>query len=299
MPSPLVAVNYTDQPTGPVMSRVRVFPFQSYFDTALLSTALLPQPTNSEGFVQSTIAEEQVPGYGIALHPDSECPVAVQVRGGAGGDSGTFILRPGQVLRPTGLDGGAFDGFRWGLPFGWLGGGVAHLLVLLTPDSRVDFSGAAEVIFHRVRVPVLDAGVALLTDANWPRRFPWPDAVATLGGVLVDQRGDPLIAPVPTRVALRLRKDNLAAPAAMRIIWTGTDDFDLGTITGAVLGADLTYVDVNWPAITPSPPAAFPLLTLQSPEVRLGGDLCTVNFVDLTGGDLTGTYVDVVRYGRI
>lgn len=297
MASPLVAVNYTDQPTGPIMSRVRVFPFQSYFDSALLSTALLAQPTNSEGFVQSTVAEEQVPGYGIALHPDSECPVAVQVRGGAGGDSGTFILRPGQVLRPAGLEGGAFDGFRWGLPFGWLGGGVAHLLVLLTPDSRVEFSGHTEVIFHRVRVPVLAADAVALTDANWPLRFPWPDAVATLGGVLVDQRGDPLIAPVPTRTLLRLRPDApLAAPAAMRISWTNTDAFDLnaaGTLTG-----DGSYVDVNWPANAP-PTSYFPLLSLDAQESHMGGDLCVVNFFDLNGDIGADAFVDVVRYGRI
>jgi len=299
MPSPLVLADGTqDQPIGPIMPRVRRFAFQSYFSTALGPTALLPQPTNSEGFVSSTVVEEQLQGYGLALHPDSECPVAVQFRGGSG-DSGTYVLKPGQRIRPNGYQGGAFEGFKWGLPFGWLGGGVAHLLVMLTPDAEVDLPGQAEVVIHRVRLPVIAPAGAFSADTNWPLRFPWPDAIATLGGVLVDQRGDPILSPKPTRTLLRLVNDTLAAPAAMRIVWTATDDLDLGGISGEVLSNNSSYLDMTWPAIGVSPPAAYPVITIEGPEVNLGGDFCKVTLFDIGGGEITGDSVDIVRYGLL
>lgn len=295
--SPLVMVEGSlDQPVGPAMSRIRSFLYQSYFSNGLGPNAILAQPTNSSGFVISTVVEEQIQGYGIALHPDSECPVAIQFRGGSGGDSGTFLLKPGQVIRPSGRDGGSFDGFKWGLPFGWLGGGLAHLVVLLTPDAKVDFpSGRPELVFHRQRITVLAPDAPFPTKPNWPVRFPWPSEIASLSGVLVDQRGNPLVAVEPTKVFLRLRNDALAATSSMRIVWQATDPLDQDF--SGIPGTDLSYIDVTWPAITVSPPAAYPLIALETGEIDLGGDVAIVAFYDIAGGGLTGARVDVVRYG--
>ncbi len=307
MPSPLVALeSEAEVPRGPTMSRVRRFVIQSYFSDALGPNALLPQPTNSEGFVISTVTEEQVRCFGVALHPDSQTPVAVQFRGGAGGDSGAYLVKPGEIVRPSGPMVGPFDGFKWGLPFGWLGGGVAHLLVLLTPDADVDFTGgrAPEVLFHRLRLLIRDPAVPpapLPTTPNWPLRFPWPSAVASLGAVLIDQRGEPSIAiAIPTRMVLRLREGALAAPDTMRMIWTSTDPFDVGGLSGLVVGTDTSYFDVAWPANGLAAVPAFPVATLDGPENLLGGDFSYVTLWDFTpGGALVGEYVDIIRYGLI
>jgi hypothetical protein len=81
--------------------------------------------------------------------------------------------------------------------------------VLLTPDADVDLPGQQEVLFHRIRLPILDQAAPpapLPTAPNWPLRFPWPSASATLGGAAVDQRGAPALAiSIPTRMILRLR----------------------------------------------------------------------------------------------
>src|SRR5260221_7507391 len=138
--------------SAPVQQISRLFLYQSYFDSTLLQNAILEQTRNSP-IVESTVQENQIPGYAIGLHPSSQTPVAIQFKLGAQPSSSqAIVLKPGQVVRPHGLprgmNSGAFSGFRWGLPFGWLGGGVATLLVFSTPDADVSWPGTPEVIFH-------------------------------------------------------------------------------------------------------------------------------------------------------
>jgi hypothetical protein len=306
---PLVPSPSARDSLSPTIQRVARFTVQSFFDAALGPHAILVQPTNS-AIVESTITDEQVAGYGVALHPSSETPVAIQFSGSTiAGSSGALYLCPGQVLRPSGrrvAEANAFAGFKWGLPFGWLGGGLANLVVLPSPDAEINFSGdSAEVLFHRLRMNVIpDTVTPVGTPApNWPLRFPWPSAQRSVGGNLVFQKGQPIMSVVPTRTLLRLRTvAPLAAPATVRIVFTQTDPFDMdGPTDPPVLNlTDGGYVDVTFPA-NPGVNADFPVVSLADPaSLLLGGDFAVAYFIDRSVGNvLAGASVDVVRYGLI
>ena len=287
----------------------RQFAYQSYFDDTLLEAALLEQSAN-EPIVASTSKEEQIPGYAIGLHPSSQTPVAIEFRlGGQPSSSHAITLKPGQILRPHGHPRGGgpgqFSGFRWGLPFGWLGGGMAHLLVFQTSDSDVLWAGNPEVIFHRTRMVIEDPAALPATRApmNWPLRFPWINAVRGASGI--NQRGQPNIGIVPTKVLMSLRLDTLSAPATMRLAFQGSNDFGVDS-AGAIIPAETVGVEHTWGTWAPPAGGAGNLATsfqidyLSDRGVRLAADDGGVCLIDVSvGGDLIGEYVDVVRYGTL
>lgn len=290
---------------APVQQITKQFTYQSYFDYTLLERAILSQPTNSQ-IIQSTMEESQIPGYAIGLHPSSETPVAIEFRvGGQSSSSQAIILKPGQVVRPHGLPRGTesrqFSGFRWGLPFGWLGGGVATLLVFPSPDADVSWNGNKEVIFHRQRMVIYNSG-ALPTNAphNWPLNFPWTQALQ--GSVPVSMQGQPLITVEPTKTIMRLVSPGIATPETMRIIFQGTNDFDTDSAGNVVL-SPVGFVDQVWGTFTPvgtgNLAAQFPYIVLGDTLAALGADDGGVALVDVGTGNIAGLYVDVVRYGRL
>jgi hypothetical protein len=295
--------------SAPVSQISRQFLFQSYFDDTLLEKALLEQSAN-EPIVQSTSKEEQIPGYAIGLHPSSQTPVAIEFRvGGQPSSSHAITLKPGQIVRPHGQPRGGgpgqFSGFRWGLPFGWLGGGMAHLLVFQTSDSDVLWPGNPEVIFHRTRMQILDPAALPATRApiNWPMRFPWINAVR--GATSINQRGQPNIGIVPTRVLMTLRLDTLAAPADMRLAFQGTNDFGLDA-AGVIIPAETVGFHHTWGTWAPPAGGAGNLATtfqvdfLAERGMRLAADDGGVALIDMSvGGDLIDAFVDVVRFGTL
>lgn len=283
---------------------------QSYFDSTLLQKALLLQGQN-DGIVASTIDAEpsNVPGYALASSPASETPVAVKFFSSrSAGDSVVQILRPGQMIRPLG--GEAFAGFQYGLPFGWLGGGAVTLHAFASKEASLFWvASSPEIIYHRLRLQIVaDSGSAPTLALNWPTRFPWPDAVR--GANSAPQGGQPGLAVTPTKVALRLRLNNLAAPASMRVLFRGTLGFDwdsAGTNADVTNTTDVGYVDIAWPQVTQGAAGevvtqpGFPLVVTDQnhPLTRLGCEGGGISLTDNTNASLTEALVDIVRFGCV
>lgn len=316
--SPLVP-----ETNAPAQQITRQFQFQSYFDSALLERALLTQDPN-QSIVQSTLKPEQIPGYALGLAPWSQTPVAVQFTvGGQATSSGALLLKPGEIIRPFGLPPGvktgAFTGFNWGLPFGWLGGGIATLLVFQTPDSDVAWPGIPELIFHRQRMRIYAPGDAPANaPLNWPLRFPWVQALRG-AAPSVSQQGQPALAVEPTKVRMSLRLDALASASDMRIEVQGSNDFDLDP-AGTPFLTPVRFKDMTWGTYASSASfgvignlaSAFPVQFMPDELVRLStcdgfDSLNTPNvggfaLIDLSG-NLSGgedpVFVDICRYGRL
>lgn len=288
---------------APAVEITETFTFQSYFDSTLLETAILPQPQN-EPIIPSTLSDPaQISGYGIALHPSSEAPIACSFDTGAQqGRSMTYKLSPGQVLRPFGRpDGlgvpGSFSGFRFGLPFGWLGGGNVKIIILRTPDAHVYWNGFPEIIFQRQRMEIIDpAAFPGTIPLNWPKRFPWVNAIGATG---LRQSGTGDLAVTPTRTSLSLRVATLANPVDVRLAFMGTQDF--GQLSdGSIDTSDGRFVDMTWGSYTQAGPALYPTQVLTGESALFGADDGGLVMLDLSaGGDLVGEFVDVVRYGRL
>lgn len=284
------------------------FPFQSYFDSVLLSKALLAQNgTLVGGPKPSGIKTEQVGGEAVQLLPGSMTPIAIDFVLNNGVPSSPVFMKPGQIIRP-----GRFSSFQWGLPFGWLGGGIAALLV--AQNARSDFGAPAnaEVVFHRQRMQIIaSTSVAVVPVPNWPIRFPWPGAFSgtlpqgqlPIGGVVN-----------PTKIMARLRVSPVPAGGAVtRFILFNIDEFDRGAsyaVPNVLTGA--CAVDVQWQPFDQSgiavtggtPPLEYQVqeLDLTTPIARLGGDNCCVVIVDVTPGGanpVAGSFIDVVRYGGL
>ena len=284
------------------MQLTQDFRLQSYFDDVLLERAILEQSTN-DAIVDSTAQESQLPGYGFGLHPSSQTPIAVQVN-----KDPPFLLKPGQVLFPTGQ---RFESFRWGLPFGWLGGGVATLIVFQSKEATVYWGEGAEVLFHRVRIPILQpADVTALANnnarKNWPFRFPWTQALR--GASSVPQRGKPVVAIAqPTRVAMALRgKVALAAAAPMRMVWQGTSDFAANALGVADMTVPPLFQNFVWPVYTSlgvsgNLSAQVPHFVYEGAIARLAADDGGVALIDGSGGAaaLNACFVDFCRYGKL
>jgi hypothetical protein len=296
---------------APTMRVSTVFPYQSFCDPAFRERGVVAQPPN-DPIVNPQ--EQQCPGYAIGLHPSSQTPVAIEFRvGGQKSSSAPLILKPGQIERPHGLPrgsrGGAFSGFRWGIPFGWLGGGMATLHVFQTSDD-VAWPGDSEVLFHRTNMIILDPAALLAgTNAplNWPLRFPWPNAVfGALGAVGNAQGGSPSISIArPTRVIMRLRMTGLAVASDMRIVWQNTNDFDL-TAAGAASLTPCGFQDVTWGTFAGSGglgnlAAQWPIQEFTGgPLNRLAADGGGLVLLDMMGGKLlVDNSVDICRYGHI
>lgn len=302
----LNSTSLVPQTSAPAQQVSRHFEYQSYFDDTELERALLVQNSN-EPIVQSTFQEEQIPGYAIGLHPSSQTCVAIQFKvGGQHTSSMPIILRPGQIVRPHGLPpgikDGSFSGFAWGLPYGWLGGGLATLLVFSTPDADAAWPGNIEIPFHRQRMQITSiAGAPANARKNWPLRFPWPQALRGVSNI--PQQGEAAISINPTRVLMSLRLQEMTAVGNMRIIAQESNDFDLDS-AGAVIATPVRFKDFVWPtytdpAIAGNLGAAFPLEWMPNEIVRLAADDGGIALVDLDGGVLTDAFVDVVRYGTI
>lgn len=307
------ALGIEQENTRPVMPDVfspaiqipRLFTFQSYHDSTLLENAILQQAKNVP-IVQSTLKIDQTPGYALGLAPSSQTPIAVEFLTGAKSGSATMLLKPGQVLRPQG--GTTFTGFRWGLPFGWLGGGLATVLVFTTKEAHVSWAENSEVIFHRVRIPVLQPADLTALGANnnarknWPLRFPWTQAL--FGASQLSQTGSPVTAIAnPTRTLMVLRgASSLGAGSTMRMIYQATNDVGLNS-AGAVVNTNPIFEDVTWPVFTSLGTSGNlatqnPFLMRTGGVARLAADDGGLALLDISGFEaLTGLFVDFVRYG--
>ena len=294
----------------------KLYPFQSFHTSTLYENALLAQQQN-QPIVQSTLDEYTGSGYAVGLSPMSQTPVAISFSGtGSQVGSAVYILKPGMTVRPVGdvRNGVAFTSFKYGLPFGWLGGGAAFLFVHKTPDADTGkWDADNELLFHRVRLPIVDPPTAAVVGtwtSNWPTRFPWPLAVRTAGVSAVPQGGQAQLALArPGRVLVRLRAPaGLGAPATMRIAFQRSTDFD-AEYTG-VGNLPIAFEDFEWPSFAPVLGAGydeFPVHDVGAIIRRLGGDeegaptsgvgATGIKLIDLSGGALTGLEVDVLRYG--
>lgn len=276
------------------------FPFQSFFDSALLQGALLPQ---SGSIVNEKLVQNG--GMAVQLGPSSMTPIAIDFNLAQGVPSSPIVMKPGQIIRP-----GRFSSFRWGLPYGWLGGGVATLLVAQNPQTDFGAPANSEMVFHRQRMIIHSPAETVAPRSNWPIRFPWPGAVSGMtGGTAQGQL--PVGGVVnPTKVMARLRANVPAGGAVTRFIMFDIDEFDRDStyaVPTALTAA--TSVDVVW---LPWAQSGITItggtgtleyqvqeLDLTTPISRLGGDNCAVVVVDVTPGGpvLTGSFIDIVRYG--
>lgn len=307
---------------SPAMQLTRIFPFQSYFDSTLQERALLTQDASTPLVVpanEPNRGEVQIGGYAIGLHPSSQTPVAIEFKVGGSpvlgqASSGSaIVMKPGQVIRPYGTPegrgvSGAFSGFRVGLPFGWLGGGMATLVVFSTPVSNVLWHDDTEIIFHRQRVPIRQPAqltAAGLNNApyNWPLRFPWPHA--RRGTDSIPQAGQGQLGVSPTRTGFTLRGvPTLLADANFRLIFQATNDFGVDA-NGAPILTDPVSEDWTFRAhtslgVSGNLATQNPCLILSGLAARLGADNGGMVIVDASGtGALAGGFMDVVRYGRL
>lgn len=307
---------------SPAMQVTRIFPFQSYFDSVLQESALLIQDATNPLVVpadEPNRGEIQIGGYAVGLHPSSQTPVAIEFKVGGSpvlgqASSGSaIVMKPGQVIRPYGSPegrgvSGAFSGFRVGLPFGWLGGGMATLVVFSTPVANVLWHDDTEVIFHRQRVPIrqpAELNAAGLNNApyNWPLRFPWPHARRGASGI--PQVGQGVLAVTPTRTAFALRGVNsLATDSTFRLIFQGTNDLGLDSAGDPILtdpvSEDWAFRAFTSLGVSGNLSTQDPTLILSGLSARLAADDGGMVIVDASGaGAFTGGFMDVVRYGRL
>ncbi len=300
---------------APMQTISKIFDFQSYFDSTLLQKALLEQSPN-EAIVASTMDEAQISGYALGLSPASQTPVAVQFKVGSGQQSSSApqILRPGDIIRPMGEKGKAFSGFKWGLPFGWLGGGSATLVVFPNAEADAKWLGGAEVIFHRARFAIKQPADLTLAGSfnnapkNWPMRFPWSQALQSSGSIV--QQSHPAIAIVePTRVMLALRGITTVAAGAgarVRAIFQGSNDLGLDSAGDPVLTTpvfeEYTFPEFSSIGTSGNMATQNPALVFKDGVIaRIAADDGGMLFVDnsTVAATLTDGFVDVVRYGRL
>lgn len=269
------------------------YTFQSYFDSALLQNAILPQ-TVGNPIVDSTRQYAQNPGMGVALHPASQSPVAIKFKGGDA-DSAVIHLTPGQKIFP-----GDFSSFDWGLPFGWLGGGAVILYVLNGKGADVEFPQSnAPIVFHRVRVPIKNATVAAPGAPNWPRSFPWSNANrGTGGGNATPQRSSPLFMIHPDVVKMQFTGTGVVLPVDLNMEIINSDGFDLRSPPDQVAGYanGVHWWPVSFPAALG--PNVAQVVWLEDKIARLAGDSAAVNFIDPAGALGDTAFVDCVRWGR-
>lgn len=301
----------TGATNAPAVQISQKFQFQSYFDSNLLQNALLNQPQN-EPIVPSTRSPVvQLSGYGVGLHPSSQAPIAITFDTGAQqGASQALRLTPGQMVRPYGSPHGkpgAFSGFRFGLPFGWLGGGSVSLLVLRTPDAQVAWQNGPEIIFHRMRMPVYQPGqepIGTSLPYNWPLRFPWPKGFYGQSGLAspIAQQGQPALAVSPTRTAMMLRVPTLENPADFRCVFIGSNDFGLD-LNGTVITTDAASVDITFGNFAQTAGAIFtqyPTQMFTGQLERFAADDGALLVINNSGNaELDGAFLDCVRYGKL
>jgi hypothetical protein len=233
-------------------------------------------------------------------------------------------LKPGQTYFP----GSKFSAFSWGLPFGWLGGGTAQLLVFTTRETFAAWPGNGEVLFHRQRMLVYTTAsnpAAASVVPNWPLAFPWPNAKSGVNSSSSpgQQSGLPIIGIVPSKVIARARVETLGAANTIRFLFLQTDDFDLqpsagtypaftgtpdnpafdaGTVSGTEIEAAFPTVANSGFKIAGSTQKEFPEIVMDDKFLRLGGDKAICIPIDMTGGIGTvggAAVLDVSRYGFV
>lgn len=302
-------------PAGAPQQITKIFPFQTYFDASfetIPANAMLDSPSN-QGIIQSTLQDKnQTEAYAIGLAPWSEAPIAARMQSqDDGGLSSPLILRPGEILSPTGLARGEsyrnFRGLEWGLPFGWLGGGLVSVFLFKSPETLPDWTyGAKEVCFHKFQTTIIAANAVPPNPMywNWPTRFPWARAFRGSGAVGLSQAGTPNLSVKPTRTLLRLNGVNLAAAEACRVVFWGTDTFDstssgLDPSTQPAV-AQSAYYEFSWPANTAGGwPAHQQVVTLPEDINQIVANAYGITIEAIAGGSLVGATVNVVRYGTI
>lgn len=302
-----------------VLGDTETFQFQSWFDSSLLQNAVVIQPPGS---LMLYPKDSQYPGRSLSNSPNSQVPIAVTARNGGkgGGSIATFLLAPGQSIAP--FDETKFKSFTWGMPYGWMGGGLAQLLVSQSYEPGA-VSARPEILFHRSRFAIqqpagITSGAYNNSPLNWPIRFPWVQAFNSSN---IAQAGSPSLAPEPTRIVMVLRGlSTLLTPASMIAVIQGADDFclDAGGVAGAITQTNPISDSFTWPSfvsIGTSGNLATQNVSLdvgpEHPLVRLGCSSIQsspsasptavgVTFIDNSGvGLLANCYVDVVRYGRL
>lgn len=280
-----------------------IFPYQSYYSSTLLEQAIMDQPLATQIVQQQTA---QLRGYAVGLAPWSETPIAVRFNGGSEGQKGTsqvIHLKPGMIVRPQGegTDGrGAFSGLFYGLPFGWLGGGLACLYVFQTADAYALWPGDSEVCFHRQRALIGTSLAPISTTPgssyNWPGRFPWTNARSQSA---LAQGNNPAISLTrPTRTLMRLR-DSVNVDT-MYMLYRGVDSFDIGSNGLAPTTTDVSGgISISWPLVAPAGvPASYPtVVQIDSQINRFYGDSCRMDLTAATSSPILGDYVDISRWG--
>lgn len=324
MPTPDAITLATQEAAGNIQIKNFDFPWQSFFDSTQLGQALAVQPQN-ELIVPDTLQVVPTPGFGVGLHPDSQVPVAVKFKSNAGvADSQVTVLVPGQIVYPHGC--APFSGFNVGLPFGWLGGGSAQLVIMKTPSAAVWWSFSSEVVIQRQRVVIQADGAAPTFSLGLPTGFPWKNALRynpTTPTQPFPQGADALISASPTRTEMKLRLAGagafpLAADALLLMLVKNSQAFDTGPGDPATLSGDVEAVPILFPksigtapyfptagfsfpvpgaALNPTAPLGY---GNHSPGVLLAGDDATFCILNESGNaNLTGLFVDIVRYGLI
>lgn len=279
MPSAGVTKSFREA-VGPVGLKVINFTFQSFFDSTLQLQAIQPQ---SQALIASeTLVSVPIPGLGLGLHPDSQTPVAVQFQTGTGSsDSPVYFLTPGEQVWPQMTT--PFKGLNVGLPFGWLGGGVAQLVIFKTPDSKVFWTTERpEVAFHRFRIAITASNAF---QNGLPLRFASPNTQRSTATVAnISQGGRPAIAVEPTRTLMMLR--NADNGGDVKWVVKSPGNFTVG---------DIVSSQFTFPNDT-----GFPIMEIQSPTIYYAGDDAQISLNDASpDGTLAGLFVDVVRYGRV
>lgn len=304
------------QAAGNVQVKNFNFPWQSFFDTTQLGQALAVQ-SPGDLIVAATVQDVPTPGFWVGLHPDSQVPVAVKFKSSAGvNDSQVMIITPGQIVKPHGC--APFSGFSVGLPFGWLGGGAAQIVIGKTPSAEVWWSAGSEVVIQRQRVVLQADGATPTFSLGLPTGFPWKNALrynATTPTAPFPQGSDAIISAVPTRTEMKLRVTTLAADSLVMMLVKNSQAFDTGPGTSPTLSNEVEAVPILFPKIVgaaPYNPTAgftFPITGAQlaatgqgsqSPGVLLAGDDATFCLLNESGNAaLNGVFVDIVRYGLI
>lgn len=292
-----------------------VFPYQSYFDSTALHTAVR-DPGAGDFLAKDNLQSENIAGYGVALHPSSETPVAVEFQRAQGSQAGSkVILKPGQIVYPFGREASArFEGLRFGLPAGWLGGGMATLVVITSPEALLDWpKEEQEVVFHRQRILVQRVSIYNWNNTvwprNWPTRFPSMTTRRAGTGLTLDQSGRPSLRVAPTRTQLSLRVNTIPAPVTTRMVLLGSEAFELDNV--GALDTPGRFTDVVWPETVDlggNPPPQYPVVEFKSgPLVSLGTErvancgLIVLGDTSATLQPVAGTpiYMDIVRYGHL
>lgn len=291
---------------GAAAAIIHDFAYQSTLSTVNTQYGLTYQPASQNGINPNDEQTSDQAGVGFALSPLSETPIAVQpTQTSKGGGSGqSILLKPGQVHYP----GADFRGFKWGLPSGWLGGGLAHLIVIKEDRGSTFWTDDPEVIFHRVTLPIFQpADNPAVLPANWPLRFPWENAASATGpNGLTVLSGTPRMAVTPTKTLFRLRLATLAKPATTRLLFTETDQFDGNGVNNYFINT-ASWLDLFWQTYAPTGFTVngvaypeYPVQVLTGEACRLGGDSTALAIVDVSPAAIAeGSFMDIVRYGQL